>query len=398
MHAVVFLFLLSAKASTARQVATLAGVKGTIAYTTKTTPLTELPDAFELSVDLATVLDPPDPDLGNRRPLPLVNVTVTALLPGEARPRARQRLYAMEDAGQYAAHLRFVGSGSGSLRVEGVTQGGEAFAIMLPCAFGAAKGKAGDANVKILPHSTAVPEEGDSAIGKVVYATHCACCHGANVTGDGDAPHFDAPEFSWFKTDDDYRHAVSIDRLRDEDVVAYVGPFRPSLAKMAPEAASYVAREITCDAAQLKKIHHTSQRADRVALFALYKDETVKGAPTDAPQLVANDARALDAATSDQRIGYVSVVRGDDSTPELWLRLDNDWRLKKVLPRNGHAQAAAHAPSLADFVGLGGRQDSAVARMQSNDIWGAQTLYAYLLTVCAARVYESEEEERSWAK
>src|SRR5262249_14020587 len=153
----------------------------------------------------------------------------------------------------------------------------------------------------------------------------------------GDAPRFDSPEFAWAHSDEDYRQAIGIDRLRREDVIAYVSSFRPALGKIAPDAGRYVVRKEACDETHAKKIQRLLGSApdESVTLFALYPGN-------GAAMPLANTPRALEVATRDRRLGYVAVARSvHGPAPELWLRLDNDWRISKVMPRNTHAQALA---------------------------------------------------------
>jgi cytochrome c5 len=381
--------------------AILAGTKGSIAYAVRTRTPPELPEATEIAIDLAEILDPPDPDFGTRKPLAMKNATVIALVPGEKQPRAKQRLYALEQNGRYMAHLPFRGDGYGFLRVDAELEGGKTLAVMLPVAFGTPKGK--ELATRVLKPDADEPVRGSGSLGALIYAKHCACCHGASVSGtQGKAPRFDAPEFAWARSDDIYRGAIGTDTLAAEDLLAYLSPFRPPLGQIAPAAERYLARPYSLDEPQKKRLRRLIGHPLKnfsVALFPLYRTES----GDKRLQLLGNDSRALEQADPKLRLGYVAVVRGGtgEPAPELWLALDNAWHITRLLARDGHAQALRNAPALGEYDGQGSREDGAVPahdQLLQNDPWAMQIAAAYVLTTTAARAYESEESDRTWAK
>lgn len=383
------------------QPAVVEGTKGTIAYTVRTRSPAELPEASELAIDLGEILDHPDPDFGTRKPLTLKNATVIALVPGEKQPRAKQQLFPMEQAGRYMAHVHFRGDGYGFLRVDAEQEDGKSLAVMLPVAFGKPKGR--ELAARVLKPDDEPAARGDESLGKVIYAKQCACCHGAEVTGThGAAPRFDAPEFAWARTDDAYRNGIGTNALAAEDLVAYLTPYRPQLSKIAPAAERYLARPYELDETQTKKLRRLighPLKTTAVTLFPLYRSEE----SDKHLKLLGNDSHSLEQADPKLRLGYVAVVRGaqGDPAPELWLSLDNNWKITRVMPRDGHAQPLHSAPTLSEYDGQGSREDGAVPehdKLMSDNAWAIQIAAAYVLTTSAARAYESEESDRTWAR
>lgn len=403
--------------------ASLSGAKGNITYIVSSSTPAHLPQATEIAIDLSEVLEVPDPELGNRRPLALAEPLLTAWMPGDGAARETQMLWPADQPGRYRAHVLFSGSGFGTLRVDGKKSDGSAFAVLLPLAVGAPKQKTTPA--RMFNAGKNEPIIGHAQLGKVTYNQQCACCHGKDVYGSGSkedgegrgAPRFHSAAFMLSLNEEQLRKAALVDELDRADLVAYLAPYRPNLKNFEPTAARYVFRTHLLEDAERTAIRRLVGKpitTKSVALFALYKDAPQKktdddGAPVKAPpgiapktaQRVSEDARDLDTATPPLRVGYFAVVAGMAKEPvqELWLLLDNDLKIKRLLAKDDMSRplATPSKDALAAFERQGAREDAVpkADRVEKGDALAQQVAAAYLATKAAITAYEKDEADRS---
>jgi hypothetical protein len=410
---------LSAAEAPRPPVASLSGAKGNITYVVASSTPAHLPQATEIAIDLAELLAEPDPELGNRRPLELVDPVLTAWMPGDGAARETQMMWPGKQAGQYRAHVVFSGSGFGTLRVDGKKTDGGQFAVLLPLAVGAPKQKSTPARMFAMGKNE--PTVGFAQLGKITYNRTCACCHGKDVYGSASkeddegrgAPRFHSAEFMLSLNEEQLLKAALVDELDRADLLAYLAPYRPNLKNVEPAATRYVYREHAIDDETRTLIRRSIGKpvtTKSVALFALYKDpKSADAGATKKPlfvvhtaQRVSEDARDLDTARPPLRVGYFAVVHGMSKDPveELWLLLDNDLKVKRLLARDD-ASRPATTPSkdaLAAFERGGGRDELLVPkpdRVEKGDTLAQQVAAAYLSVKAAVRAYEKDEADRA---
>ena len=406
-----------------KNLASLSGTKGNIAYVVSSSTPAALPQATEIAIDLSEVLTEPDPEYGSRRPFALKDPLLTAWMPGDTAARETQMLWPGSQAGQYRAHVMYAGSGFGMLRVDGKKPDGGPYAVLLPLAVGTPKQKSMPA--RMFNAGKNEPIVGHAQLGKITFNRLCACCHGKDVYGgalkeDGEgrgAPRFHSAETMLSFNEEGLRKAALVSTLERADLISYLAPYRPNLTNFEPKAERYVYRQHAIDDELRTAIRRTTGKAitlKTIALFALYKaakpkpldpDAPVKAPPGIAPktaQRVSEDARDLDTATPDLRVGYFAIVRGASKDPieELWLVLDNDLKIQRLLARDDQSRPAPKPgkDALSAFEHQGGRDDLVVPkqdRVEKGDALALQVATAYLATRAAVGAYEKDEADRS---
>lgn len=391
---------------------TLTGVKSDISYSVRAKTPKHLPQATEVVIDLAEVLTKPDPEFGLNKPLTLDAPTVTVWFPGESAPRETHKLWPGTQAGQFRARFSFAGNGYGTLRVDGVRSDGRPLAVMLPMAVGQPKEKQ-------LPVRMFAPTKGDAldgsvAMGRQIYNQRCAGCHGKDLYGAAKneddmgrgAPKLYSAEVMLSMNERDLFKRVLLDTLDTADVVAFLLPYRPNLAKLHDVSSRYVYRGYDLDdedATELRRLAGQEVKSTRIGLLAFY--QPLPDAPaTGSPQRIAEPGRDLDSATKKTRTGYVAIVSGVDLAPtrELWLFLDNQLVIQGLATRDD-ASRPTNKPSkdaLAAFIGSGDRVEESLPkldRVQKGDALAAAVAGAFGAARMAIKRYEREEADRDWA-
>lgn len=384
----------------------------------------DIQEAFSVELELAKVLNPPDPIFGSRQPID--NAEIYAVLlethASASMPSARmignsyvagRKGIRLGDAGTYGFSFLVSKPGIYSLHVRGNIEkiGPVQYATILPVAtWPLPQGMSFD---KPFPFPKKKPplEPGDLLAGRVLCKQHCRKDL-AQTSPKGKTPTFLQSDFALGLGDQDLVQAMllpqglPLTKLQHANLLYYLRSLHWNVADFFPEATAFLAHAFTINQYGLNRLWESiglklDDKNRTHTILAVYGSgqSTKKAKQQNSPQLIAfSDRVGRDRYLKPaNRLGYLFFVRltNEPKAQELVLALGKPpvYPILAIRARaaNGYQDIPLNR-QLASFVGLGKFNDPSSLN-KGFALWKKRLLPVYLKAAEFATMYYAQERE-----